>query len=85
MKSPDLVVGTVAFGNDFGSSAELEFYRAEDKRHSVEVASLRAANRTLIKRNNRLVRVLRRCAALSEEVANEKHEAQLEASQPLIA
>ena len=84
MKSPDLVVGAVAFGNDFGSSAELEFYRAEDRRNSAEVASLRAENRTLIKRNNRLVRVLKRCAALSEEVANEKHEAQLEASQPLI-
>ena len=83
MSSPDLVVGTVAFGNDFGSSAELEFYRAEDKRNLAEVASLRAANRTLIKRNNRLVRVLRRCAALSEEVANERHEALLAARDPL--
>jgi hypothetical protein len=80
---PDLVVGEVGFGNDFGSSAELEFYRDADHRHTAEIADLRAENRELIKRNNRLRRVLERCAALSEDVANEKHEALLMADQPL--
>ncbi len=83
MMCPDLVVGEVGFGNDFGSSAELEFYRNEDRRHTSEIADLQRENRELIRRVNRLKRVLERCAALSEEVSNEKHEALLEIAQPL--
>ena len=80
---PDLVVGEVGFGHNFDSSAELEFYRDQDKRSSAEITDLQAENRQLIKRVNRLRRVLERCAALSEDVANDKHEALLEAAQPL--
>ena len=83
MTSPDIVVGEVGFGSDFGSSAELEFYRAEFLCRCAEIKDLEAEKRVLIKRNNRLRRVLARCAALSEEVANEKHEALLVAGHPL--
>ena len=69
--NPDLVVGAVGFGSDFGSTAELE------------VASLQAENRELNKRNKRLASILERCAALTNAIANEKHEALLEAAQPL--
>jgi hypothetical protein len=65
---PDLVVGEIGFGNNFGADNEL---------------ALEERVRELIKRNNRLRRVLERCAALSEDVANDKHEALLEASQPI--
>jgi hypothetical protein len=65
---PDLVVGEVGFGPNFGAYNEL---------------ALEERVRELSKRNNRLRRVLERCAALSEDVANDKHEALLEASQPL--
>ena len=80
---PDLVVGEIGFGHNFGASAELEFMRAEDKRHGTEIADLRAENKELIRRNNRLKRVLERCAALTGAIADEKHEALLEAAQPL--
>jgi hypothetical protein len=83
MMVPDLVVGEVGFGHNFSSSAELEFYRNEDRRHTAEIADLQRENRELIRRVNRLKRVLERCAALSEEVSNEKHEALLEMAQPL--
>ena len=65
---PDLVVGEIGFGNNFGAYNEL---------------ALEERVRELIKRNNRLKRALERCAALSEDVANDKHEALLEAAQPL--
>jgi hypothetical protein len=80
---PDLVVGEVGFGHDFGSSAELEFMRNEDRRHCAEIKDLQAENRELIRRVNRLKRALERCAALSDDVANDKHEALLEVAQPL--
>lgn len=80
---PDLVVGEVGFGQDFGVPAELEFMRNENRRHTAEIADLQRENRELIKRVNRLKRALERCAALSEEVSNDKHEALLLASQPL--
>jgi hypothetical protein len=81
--NPDLVVGEIGFGSNFGSSAELEFYRAEDKRNSAEMANLEAEKRELIKRVNRLKLVLRRCAALSPDVSDEKHEALLAVEEPL--
>ncbi len=80
---PDLVVGALGLGHNFDSSAELEFMRDADRRHTAEITDLQAENRQLIKRVNRLRRVLERCAALSEEVSNEKHKVLLEASQPL--
>jgi hypothetical protein len=80
---PDLVVGEIGFGNNFGASAELEFMRNEDRRQTAEIKDLQAENRELIKRNNRLKRVLERCAALTDAIASEKHEALLEAAQPL--
>jgi hypothetical protein len=65
---PDLVVGEIGFGNNFGAYNEL---------------ALEERVRELLKRNNRLKRALERCAALSEDVAHDKHEALLEAAQPL--
>jgi dynactin complex subunit len=76
---PTYTVGSV----NFSVPAELEFYRNEDKRLTAEITALKAENAELIRRNNRLKRVLERCAALSEEVANEKHEILLSVQQPL--
>ncbi len=83
MMVPDLVVGEIGLGNNFGVPAELEFMRNEDRRHSAEIKDLQAENRELIKRNNRLASILERCAALTNAIADEKHEALLEAAQPL--
>ena len=65
---PDLVVGEVGFGPSFATNPV----------DNEIIAALRAENRELIRRNNRLARALEKCAALSEEVANAKHEALLE-------
>jgi hypothetical protein len=73
MSATDLVVGEVGFGPSFASNPV----------DNQIIADLRAQNRELIRRANRLKRVLMRCAALSDDVANEKHEALLEAGQPL--
>lgn len=78
MNAPDLVVGEVGFGANFGSSAELE-----DRRNSAEIANLEAEKRELIKRVNRLKLILGRCAALSPDVSDEKHEALLAVEEPL--
>jgi len=72
--NPDLVVGSVGFGSNFGSPAEPE---------SAEVANLLAEKRELIKRVNRLKLILSRCAALSPDISDEKHEALLAAEEPL--
>jgi hypothetical protein len=70
---PDLVVGEVGFGPTFaGNPADNEI-----------IADLRAENAKLIRRNKRLARALERCAALTNAIADEKHEALLEAAQPL--
>jgi hypothetical protein len=74
--NPDLVVGSVGFGSNFGSPAEPEFCRAE-------VANLQAEKRELLKRVNRLKLILGRCAALSPDVSDEKHEALLAVEEPL--
>ena len=73
MMCPDLVVGEVGFGPTFATNPV----------DSGIIADLRRENRELIRRVNRLKRVLERCAALSDEVSNEKHEALLEIAQPL--
>jgi hypothetical protein len=80
MKNPDLVVGEIGFGNNFGASAELEFMRNEDRRHTAEIADLQRENRELIRSNNRLIRVINRCVKPSNEVANEAHDAIEEAT-----
>jgi hypothetical protein len=79
MKAPDLVVGEVGFGQDFGQSAELEFLRNEDRRNQAEIEDLRKENRALIRSNNRLVRVLGRCIKPDNHIASESYEAVQEA------
>jgi hypothetical protein len=65
---PDLVVGAVGFGPNF----------ATDPVDSELVAELRAEVAELISQRNRLRSVLQKCAALSPEISDEKHEALLE-------
>ena len=60
----EYVLGEVGFGPSFGS---------DDKR----VAELEAEVAKLIKHRNMLRRALERCAALSADVSDEKHEALL--------
>ena len=61
---PHYVVGEVGFGPNFGAEA-------------ARVELLEAQVAKLIKDRNVLRRALERCAALSEEVSNAKHEALL--------
>ena len=61
---PDLVVGSVGFGSTFADNT----------------ASLEAQVRELIRSNNRLIRVLKRCVKPSNEVASEAHDAIEEAT-----
>jgi hypothetical protein len=67
--SADLVVGEVGFGPHFAS---------EDANLRVEIAALESEVAELIRQRNRLRRVLERCAALSPDISNEKHEALLQ-------
>ena len=60
----EYVLGEVGFGPSFGS---------DEKR----VAELESEVAQLIKHRNMLRRALERCAALSSDVADEKHEALL--------
>jgi preprotein translocase subunit Sss1 len=64
MMVPDLVVGEIGFGNNFADNT----------------ASLEAQLRELIRSNNRLIRVLKRCVKPSSEVANEASDAIEEAA-----
>jgi hypothetical protein len=57
---PDLVVGEIGFGNNFGVYNEI---------------ALEERVRALIRSNNRLVRVLKRCVKPSNEIASEASEA----------
>jgi hypothetical protein len=57
---PDLVVGEIGFGTNFGAFNEL---------------ALEKQVRELIKSNNRLIRVLKRCVKPSNEIASEASEA----------
>jgi hypothetical protein len=65
MMVPDLVVGEIGFGNNFGAYNEL---------------ALEKQVRELIRSNNRLIRVLKRCVKPSSEVANEASDAIEEAA-----
>jgi hypothetical protein len=60
MKQPDLVVGEIGFGNNFGAYNEI---------------ALEERVRALIRSNNRLIRVLKRCVKPSNEIATEASEA----------
>jgi predicted alternative tryptophan synthase beta-subunit len=62
---PDLVVGSVGFGSNFGAYNEL---------------ALEKQVRELIRSNNRLIRVLKRCVKPSNEIASEAHDAIEEAT-----
>jgi hypothetical protein len=62
---PDLVVGSVGFGSNFGAYNEL---------------ALEKQVRELIRSNNRLIRVLKRCVKPSNEIASEAHNAIEEAT-----
>lgn len=67
--SVDFVVGEVGFGPNFcGDDANLR----------PRIAELEAEVAKLIRHRNRLRRVLQKCAALSPEIADEKHEVLLE-------
>jgi hypothetical protein len=61
---PDLVVGEIGFGNNFGAYNEIAL---EDR------------VRELVRSNNRLIRVLGRCVKPSNEIASEAHDAVEEA------
>jgi hypothetical protein len=61
---PDLVVGSVGFGSNFADNT----------------ASLEVQVRELIRSNNRLIRVLKRCVKPSNEIASEAHDAIEEAA-----
>jgi hypothetical protein len=65
MMVPDLVVGEIGFGNNFGAYNEL---------------ALEKQVRELIRSNNRLIRVLKRCVKPSNEIASEAHDAIEEAT-----
>jgi hypothetical protein len=56
---PDLVVGSVGFGSNFADNT----------------AALEVQVRELIRSNNRLIRVLKRCVKPSNEIAAEASEA----------
>jgi predicted alternative tryptophan synthase beta-subunit len=62
---PDLVVGSVGFGSNFGAYNEI---------------ALEERVRELTRSNNRLIRVLKRCVKPSNEVASEAHDAIEEAT-----
>lgn len=64
MMAPDLVVGEIGFGSNFADNT----------------ASLEAQVRELIRSNNRLICVLKRCVKPSSEVANEASDAIEEAA-----
>ena len=65
---PDLVVGAVGFGPNF----------ATDPVDSELVAELRAEVAELISQRNRLRSVLQKCAALSPQISDQKHEVLLQ-------
>ena len=73
---PDLVVGEVGFGPNF--APESEFYRDKCRQHELEIKDLEAQVAELIRQRNALRRVLQRCAALSPEISDLKHEVLLE-------
>jgi len=66
--NPEYIVGEVGFGPSFGG---------EDTNLRRKITEMEAQVAKLIKHRNVLRRALSRCAALSPEVSDEKHEALL--------
>ena len=64
---PDLVVGAVGFGNHG------EFYAGPEDATD-RIAELEAEIAELISQRSRLRRVLQKCAALTPQISDEKHE-----------
>jgi hypothetical protein len=73
--SVEYVVGEVGFGGNF--KPEADFYRAQTAQCGIRIDELEAEVAKLTKDRNVLRRALERCAALSNEVADAKHEALL--------
>ena len=67
MMCPDLVVGEVGFGPNFGAMAESNWHLAEKLR-------LEGENRELIRERNRLRRCLENCHAVDAQWASERGE-----------
>jgi hypothetical protein len=70
--SVDFVVGEVGFGSNLEPEAVL--YRAECEKHELRIKDLEAEVAELIRHRNRLRRSLQKCAALTPEISDEKHE-----------
>lgn len=73
---PDLVVGEVGFGPNL--DPEPSFSRVPWHQYEREIKNLEAEVAELIRQRNRLRNVLQRCAALSPEISDLKHEVLLE-------
>ena len=65
MMCPDLVVGEIGFGRNFGAEAESNWHLAEKLR-------LEDENRELIKKVNWLKRILERCIPPDDKTSNER-------------
>ena len=76
--SVDFVVGEVGFGSNI--APEAEFYKAQCDQHELQVKDLETEVAELIRHRNMLRRALQKCAALSPEISDEKHEALLKTS-----
>jgi hypothetical protein len=76
--SVDFVVGEVGFGGNL--APESDFYRSQCDQHELQIKDLEAEVAELIRHRNMLRRVLQKCAALSPEISDEKHEVLLKTS-----
>ena len=74
--SVDFTVGEVGFGSNF--APESEFYKTQCEQHELHIKDLEAEVAELIRQRNMLRRVLQKCAALSPEISDLKHEVLLE-------
>ena len=70
--SVDFVVGDVGFGSNL--SPESDFYKAQCEQHELQIKDLETEVAELIRHRNMLRRVLQKCAALTPEISDEKHE-----------
>ena len=70
--SVDFVVGEVGFGSNI--APEAEFYKAQCDQHELQIKDLETEVAELIRHRNMLRRVLQKCAALTPQISDEKHE-----------
>lgn len=70
--SVDFVVGEVGFGSNL--TPESDFYKAQCEQLELQVKDLQAQLAEKQRHVNILRRSLQRCAALSPEISDEKHE-----------